>query len=154
MTAATVDALRGAILAAVSAGANTRDDLAIDGAVQAFARRAAIMNGSSMFLEFDTALRRLWQGGHLVKIDPAVPGVWTLARRKYAPGPLQVAILAALRQGPASSTELSKRTGGRRPSIWRAARRLCTRGLVEVVEHRPARRGRASPVFGLVNPSR
>jgi len=153
MTGRPLDALRGAILSAVAVGTNTRDAMALDGPVQAFARRAALRNGTTMFDEFDRALRQLWQGGHLVRADPAVPGVWVVARREYPPGPLQCALLAALRQGPGTSTELAERTGGRRPSIWRAANRLCSRGLVEIVERRPARRGKPAPVFGLVTPS-
>lgn len=141
--------LRAAILDAVDRGQATRWAIGLCPQVQAAAYRAVSAEGGTVGAHVEGAIRQLWQGGYLRRSDPAIAGAWAVTRRDYPPGPLQLAILEALREGPATTLDLVERTGGRRPSLWRAANRLVDRGLAEIVERRPARRGRPVPVYAL-----
>jgi len=152
--AKSLEPLRQAILDAVAIGINTRWALGADKGVSAAAYAAAAADGQTVHDHIEEALRSLWRGGHLRRADPNIAGSWVVSDRHQTPGPLQLAILKALEQGPTTTLGLIERTGGRRPSIWRACERLCTRGLAQIVGHEPARRGLPSPIYGLVNPSR
>lgn len=141
--------LRAAILDAVDRGQATRWAIGLCPRVQAAAYRAVNTEGGTVDTHISAALMALFRGGFLRRKDPRIAGEWIVTERGYPPGPLQLAILEALRKGPATTLDLVERTGGRRPSLWRAANRLVDRGLAEIVERRPARRGRPVPVYAL-----
>ncbi len=145
----TLAPLPAAILRAVQRGDNTRWAIGLCPDVQAAAYRLTAQQGGTVHSHIQSALGGLFRGGHLRRADPRIAGAWVVSQRDHPPGPLQLRLLDALRLGPATTMDLVARTGAPRPSVWRAAERLVSRGLAKVIERRRAIRGRPRPVYAL-----